>query len=182
MTEPPLCSVCLYMTSNCTKAEILSSNNSNSYLTMEHHGPTPWVLSTREKQLDLHTKITIPCNASFSLKMLVDSGFPGSLIDKCLVEKLGIPRIKLPHPKLLVNADHLMNECITHIVQLDLYISPIKDMVIFAVTNLGKAGEFLGFDWLERLNPVINWKKHCVTFPADPLATTTELDKDNKVL
>jgi len=171
------------MTSDCTKPENLcSSNNSNPYSTTERHGPTPWVLGTGEKQLDLHTTITIPRNASFPLKMLVDSGSSGSLIDKCLVEKLGIPRIKLPHPKLLVNADHSMNERITHVVRLDLGIGPVKDTVIFAVANLGKAGAFLGFDWLERLNPVIDWKKRCATFPANPLATTAELDNGDKVL
>jgi len=95
---------------------LCSSNNSNPYSTTERHGPTPWVLGTGEKQLDLHTTITIPRNASFSLKMLVNSRSSGSLIDKRLVEKLGIPRIKLPHPKLLVNADHSMNERITHVV------------------------------------------------------------------
>ena len=80
----------------------------------------PWVLGTGEKQLDLHTIITIPRDSSFPLKMLVDSGSSGSLIDKHLVEKLNIPKIKLTHPKLLVNADHLLNECITHVVHLDL--------------------------------------------------------------
>jgi len=45
----------------------------------------PWILGTSEKQLDLHTTISIPRNNSFPLKMLVDSGSSGSLIDKHLV-------------------------------------------------------------------------------------------------
>ena len=90
--------------------------------------------------------------------MLVDSGSLGSLIDKHLVEKLGIPKIRLAHPKLLVNADHLMNDRITHVVHLDVCIGLVQDSVVFVIANLGKAGAFLGFDWLECLNPVIDWK------------------------
>jgi len=48
--------------------------------------------------------------------MLVDSGSSRSFIDRHLVDKLNIPKIKLPHPKLLVNADHSLNEHITHVV------------------------------------------------------------------
>jgi len=111
---------------------------------MEHLGPTPWVLGTREKQLDLLTTITISHNPAFSLKILVDSGSSGSFIDKHLVEYLGIPKIKLAHPKLLINANHSMNEYITHVVHLDFHIGPVKDSAYFAIANLGKAGAFLG--------------------------------------
>ena len=77
---------------------------------------TPWILGTGEKQLDLHTTISISSNDSFPLKMLVDSSSSGSLIDKHLVHRLGIPKTKLPHLKLLINADHSMNEQVTHII------------------------------------------------------------------
>jgi len=126
-----------------------SSVDSKLYQTIEHHGPISWVLSTGEKQLDLHTTITIPCNPSFPLKMLVDSRSSGSIIDRHLVDKLNIPKIKLPHSKLLMNGNHSLNEHITHVICLDLCIGPVKDTVLFAVANLGKAGAFLGFDWLE---------------------------------
>ena len=119
--------------------------------------------------------------ASFRLKMLVDSGSSGSLIDKHLVERLNILKIKLVHPKLLVNTDHSLNEHITHITHLDLCISLVKDTVIFAVANLGKAGAFLGFDWLECMNPIIDWKCRHVTFP-DHTVNTPLLDKGDRAL
>ena len=100
--------------------------------------------------------MTIPRDPAFPLKMLVNSGSSRSLIDKHLVECLGIPKIKLAHSKLLINADHSMNECITHIVHLNFCIRPVKDSAYFTITNLGKAGAFLGFDGLECLNPVID--------------------------
>ena len=141
----------------------------------------PWVLGTGEKQLDLHTIIMIPHDSSFPLKMLVDSRLSGFLIDKHLVVKLNIPKIKLTHPKLLINADHSLNKHITHIVCLDLRIHPIKDTVLFAVANLGKASAFLGFDWLEHMNPVIDWKWQRATFPNHVLDVPV-LDEGNKVL
>ena len=113
--------------------------------------------------------------------MLVDSGSSGSLIDKHLVKRLNIPKIKLVHPKLLVNADHSLNECITHVVHLDLRIGLVKDTVIFTVANLGKAGTFLGFDWLECMNPIIDWKRRHATFP-DHMADTPLLDEGDRVL
>jgi len=113
--------------------------------------------------------------------MLVDSSSLGSLIDKHLVEKLNIPRIKLPHPKLLVNTDHSLNKCITHVVYLDLCIGPMKDTVCFTVANLGKAGAFLGFNWLEHMNPIIDWKKRRASFP-NHSTDIPNLDKGNRRL
>ena len=139
----------------------------------------PWVLSMGEKQLNLHTIITIPRDSSFSLKMLVNSRSSGSLINK--LEKLNIPKIKLTHPKLLINADHLLNEHITYIICLDLHIGPIKDTVLFAVANLGKASVFLGFNWLEHINLVINWKWQHVTF-RNHVLNIPILDEGDKVL
>jgi len=95
--------------SNCTKSEI-SYPSATREMTTERLSPMPWILGTGEKQLDLHTTIFIPRNNSFPLKMLVDSGSSGSLINKHLVNKLGIPKIKLPHPKLLINTNHSLNE------------------------------------------------------------------------
>ena len=98
MTEPPTLSSCLYMDSNCKDLypDISHSfSNPNVCPTIKHLGPTPWVLGSGKKQLDIHTTIAIPCDPSFPLKMLVDSGSSGSLIDRHLVEKLGIPKIKL---------------------------------------------------------------------------------------
>ena len=74
-----------------------------------------------------------------------------------------------------------MNKHITHIVHLDLRIGPINDTVIFAVANLGKAGAFLGFDWLKHMNPVIDWKQWHVTFP-DHTMDVPILNEGNKVL
>jgi len=75
-----------------TYPDILCSfPNPNACPTTKHLGPTPWILDSGEKQLDLHTTVTIPRNPSFSLKMLVDSGSSGSLIDKHLVLQLFSP-------------------------------------------------------------------------------------------
>ena len=113
--------------------------------------------------------------------MLVDSGSSGSLIDKHLVEKLGIPKIRLAHLKLQVNADHSMNDQITHVVCLDVCIGPVQDLVVFMIANLRKAGAFLGFDLLECFNPVIDWKRRRATFP-EPAADPMTLDDSNKIL
>jgi len=183
-TEPPTLSSCLRTDSDCK--DLYPDNphslpDPNVCPTTKRLGPIPWVLGSGEKQLDLHTTVTIPRDPSFPLKMLVDSGSSGSLIDRHLVEKLGIPKIKLAHPRLLLNADHSKNDRITHVVRLDVHIGSVKDSIIFAIANLGKAGAFLGFDWLERLNPVIDWRRRRATFP-EPIPDTITLDDGDKVL
>ena len=57
----------------------------------------------------------------------------------------------------------------------------MKDTVFFAVANLGNASAFLGFDWLEHMNPVIDWKWRCMTFP-NHTADIPILDKGDKLL
>ena len=114
--------------------------------------------------------------------MLVDSSSSGSFIDKHLVHKLGIPKIKLPHPKLLVNANHSMNKQIIHVMWLDICIGPVKDSVCFAIANLRKSGAFLGFDWLEHLNPIIDWRKRHATFSTEPLPCDKLLEDGDRVL
>jgi len=113
--------------------------------------------------------------------MLIDSGSSRSLIDKHLVERLNILKIKLTHPKLVVNAAHSLNERITHVVCLDLCIGPVKNTILFTVANLGKADVFLGFDWLEHINPVIDWKQRCATSPNHTVDVPV-LDEGDKVL
>ena len=183
-TEPPTLSSCLRTDSDCK--DLYPDNphslpDPNVCPTTKRLGPIPWVLGSGEKQLDLHTTVTIPRDPSFPLKMLVDSGSSGSLIDRHLVEKLGIPKIKLAHPRLLLNADHSKNDRITHVARLDVHIGSVKDSIIFVIANLGKAGAFLGFDWLERLNPVIDWRRRRATFP-EPIPDTITLDDGDKVL
>lgn len=142
-----------------------------------------WVKGTGERQLDLLTTVTIPRNANFPLRMLVDNGSTGSLIDKRLVEQSGIPRIKLPRPTLLVNADKSMNKRITHVVQLNVKLGPHVEEMVFAIANLGKAGAFLGFDWLEKHNPNINWRTREVRLSDPPVNNcTTDLQEGDKVL
>jgi len=182
--EPPIYLICLTTTTPDRTKPIIpcpSTISESHYLTTKCQGLTPWVLDTGEKQLDLHMTIMIPCDSSFPLKMLIDSGLSGSLIDKHLVEELNIPKSKLICLKLLVNANHSLNECITHVIHLDLCISLVKDTVIFVVANLGKTGMFLGFNWLERMNLIIDWKRKHATFP-DHTADTPLLDKGDRVL
>jgi len=59
---------------------------------------------------------------------------------------------------------------------------PLKDTVLFVVANLGNAGAFLGFDWLECLNPVIDWKWCCANFSNNLMTDTSILEKGDKVL
>jgi len=67
-------------------------------------------------------------------------------------------------------------------VQLDICIGPVRDSVCFAIANLGKSGAFLGFNWLERLNPIIDWRKWRATFPTEPPPCDEPLEDGDRVL
>ena len=67
-------------------------------------------------------------------------------------------------------------------MQLDICIGPVRDSVCFAIANLGKSGAFLGFNWLERLNPIIDWRKWRATFPTEPPPCDEPLEDGDRVL
>lgn len=114
--------------------------------------------------LSCHAKLiflarTHPCEA------LIDSGAEQSFIDEALARELEVPLIALREPlrvsalngKLLAEVTHCTQE-----IQLVLSGNHVEKISLF----LFKAPEtplVLGYPWLQRHNPQIDWSHSCVT-------------------
>ena len=49
-------------------------------------------------------------------------------------------------------------------VTCELYVGNYHEQIELVVTNLASSNVFLGYDWLERHNPTIDWKAGIIYF------------------
>ena len=94
-------------------------------------------------------------------KALIDSGSEGKFIDQNFAQSLGIKQMALEEPIKVFNVDGTWNKrgTITHYMELDLLIGEwIKKLRLY-ITGLGKQKVLLGFTWLRKENPDIDWKQ-----------------------
>lgn len=113
---------------------------------------------------------------NFSAKALIDSGSQYNLIDKRCVAKHALAMKPLRKPIKIRNADMSINAAgfITHYVYLDIKIGEDFIPIRFFVTSLGREDIFLGYAWLRRYNPIIDWEKSTVTIPKQYIKKTLE--------
>ena len=91
---------------------------------------------------------------------LLDSGAGGQFIDQNYVRKAGFKIKKLDKPLRALNVDGMKNKrgTITSFVELNAQINRKWMDLRLLVTGLGKQRIILGFPWLHKYNPEINWK------------------------
>ena len=72
----------------------------------------------------------------------------------------GINLEPLPRPIPVYNADgsHNAGGPIRTIAKLRLHIADHVEVRNFTVTNTGKADVIIGFDWLRKHNPLVDWR------------------------
>lgn len=104
----------------------------------------------------------------FTAETLLDSDCMGSCIDEVLVIKEKLRN--LPRPIPIYNADGTRNisGSMSKIVTLHMMIDDHHELLDLAVTNLGKPQVFIGFEWLNRHNPNIDWQKGSILFNRCP--------------
>ena len=91
---------------------------------------------------------------------LLDSRAGGKFINQNYAKTLEIPLLNLEKPIPAINVDKTSNKkgTIKQYVNLDLEVFRQKQVVWLLVTGLGKQKILLGFPWLQKYNPVINWQ------------------------
>ena len=97
---------------------------------------------------------------------LVDSGAGGQFIDQNYARKAGFEIKKLDKPLRALNVDGMKNKrgTITSFVELNTEINKKQMNLHLLVTGLGKQKIILGFPWLHKYNPEINWKTGVFTW------------------
>jgi transposase InsO family protein/predicted aspartyl protease len=113
---------------------------------------------------------TLDDRREFQMDALLDSGATGCYIDDGFVKAKGLNLETLPHAIPVYNADGSRNEAgpIRTVVKLRLQIDGHAEIFSFAVTNTGKSDVIIGFDWLHKHNPSIDWKLGKITFDKCP--------------
>jgi hypothetical protein len=111
--------------------------------------------------------ISFPINIGLSkqtVKTLIDSSASGLFIDQNFAKNFDINY--LDKPVKAYNMDRRENKrgTINAYVNLKFSLGERKFKEQFYVTGLGKPRIILGFPWLHKYNPIINWKKGEITF------------------
>ena len=115
-----------------------------------------------------------------SVTGLVDSGATGGFINERLVEERGFEREPLPLPVPVYNADGTPNRGgeITHVVRMRLQVQDHTEVCALAVTDTGKSDVIIGFNWLRKHNPEIDWEKGELKFTRCPASCKRERLQD----
>ena len=112
---------------------------------------------------------------------LLDSGAGGEFIDQNYAKTLNIPLKTLDKPIPTINIDGTLNKkgTIKHYTNLELEVFGQPQTIRLLVTGLGKQKILLGFPWLQKKNPLINWQTG--TFQWRPVHVPQKFDFRRKV-
>ena len=104
------------------------------------------------------------------LDALLDLGANAIFIDKTWAEKHKVPLMPLWNPIPVYNVDGTQNSAgsITHAAELIVEFQGHHKKITAEVTDLGKNSFILGFSWLKRHNPDIDWTKGTVKMTCCP--------------
>ena len=98
---------------------------------------------------------------------LIDSGAGGKFINQNFAKNENLEVKDLKKPLTVYNVDGTLSKAgtIRKYVDLPMTINGRRTIKQFLVTGLGKLKVILGFPWLNKQNPVIDWKLGTVSFP-----------------
>src|SRR3979490_1535131 len=110
-----------------------------------------------------------------NINMLVDCGATGLFVNTEYVRSNNLSTRRLTTPIPIYNIDGTANEAgaITEIADIILCYKGHAERTQFPVTSLGKQNMILGFTWLRKHNPEIDWQMKEVQMSRCPLQCST---------
>jgi len=102
------------------------------------------------------------------VKVLVDSGCTHTEIDEQLVKDKRIQTKSIDFSFEVFNADGTKNGEVTKVAPLEIEINGHKKTLKAAVMDLDRTDMFLGYGWLVKHNPEVNWKNRTIKFTRCP--------------
>ena len=90
-------------------------------------------------------------------------------MDQQFAKEKGLETHKLPQPIPVYNADGSINQAgsITEFAIVELTINDHKEQIAMGLSQLSTHAIFLGYDWLQKHNPIVNWREHTLEFTCD---------------
>ena len=102
----------------------------------------------------------------------MDSRYTHTGIDKQLVKEKRIQKKPLNFSFKVFNVDGTKNGEVTKVASLEIKINRHKETLEAAVMDLARTDMFLGYDWLVKHNPEVNWKNGTIKFTRCPGSCT----------
>jgi len=99
-------------------------------------------------------------NENVKTLALIDSGAGGIFIDQNYARNSGLDIQQLEKLLKVFNVDGTSNKrgTIKYFIQLDIMVNGQQEKIKLLMTGLGKQRIILGFPWLNKHNPEINWQ------------------------
>ena len=111
------------------------------------------------------------CSQNYhTVSALLDSGTNATFIDISVIGQLGLPLTPLDSPIRVFNVDGSRNSAgdVTHMTTITMEYLRHREELTAEVTNLGKNSLILGYTWLKKHNPTINWQTGVIKFTRCP--------------
>jgi len=106
------------------------------------------------------------------IKALVDSRCTHTEINEQLAKKKRIQMKSINFSFEVFNANGTKNGEMTKVAPLEIKINRHKETLEAAVMDLNGTDMFLGYDWLVKYNPEVNWKNGTIKFTRYPGSCT----------
>jgi len=118
----------------------------------------------QKKELNVQTNIKTANRKELWLKVLVNSGYTHTEINKYLVKEKKIKMESLETPFKVYNTNRTKNRKATQFVSLEMKINGHIENISIVVTDLDSMDIFLGYDWLVKHNLQVNYNKGTIQF------------------
>jgi len=81
------------------------------------------------------------------------------------IKENNLDTIQLPFPITCYNADGTTNKngSVTEVIKMNMTIGDHQELIQLSVTNFNNHDLFLGYDWLQKHNPPIDWRDSSIS-------------------
>ena len=112
-----------------------------------------------QNMFEVKANIQTPAGEACKVLALLDSGCTGTTMDQQFAKEKGLETHKLPQPIPVYNVDGSINQAgsITEFAIVELMINDHKEQIAMGLSQLSTHAIFLGYDWLQKHNPIVNW-------------------------
>ena len=133
-----------------------------------------------DNTFEIKTTLESPSGKTLDVITLLDSRCTGTTIDERFAKEKGLKTYKLPVPIPVYNADGSINSAgsIKEFAIIKMRIGDHSKQIAMAMSNLSMHPIFLGYDWLRKHNPRINWKAKTLQFTCENEHTPGLLDPE----
>src|SRR5215472_15326827 len=129
---------------------------------------------------------TLDTRRTYETRVLIDSGASGTFISQFFVDEHSLTTYRLQESITIQNADGSLSQggSIEFYCEVTLSAPPsFRERLILEVTSLGQYDIILGFLWLQRHNPLVDWKAGTMVLNRDttpfPLQRTTNAPSED---